>query len=90
MCHVIFCGPTVLYSLNFITETVQVTEGCTYFPQGTHVGQAHCRMWVTIITLHYILLAHYKSHDSEIWIRSKHGHQMQVVQLLLYNVTLYW
>ena len=21
MCHVIFCGPTVLYSLNFITET---------------------------------------------------------------------
>jgi len=34
-----FCRPIVLYLLNCITETLQVTKGRKYFPPGPHVGQ---------------------------------------------------
>jgi hypothetical protein len=34
-----FCRPIILYLLNFITDTIQVTEGRKSFPRGPHVGQ---------------------------------------------------
>ena len=34
-----FCRPIILYLLNFITDTVQVTEGRKYFTREPHVGQ---------------------------------------------------
>jgi hypothetical protein len=35
-----FCSPVVLCLLNCITDTVQVTEGRKYFPQGPHFVQS--------------------------------------------------
>ena len=32
-----FCTPNVLCSLNCVTESIQVTEGCKYFPQRLHI-----------------------------------------------------
>ena len=34
-----FCRPIILCLLNFMTQTIQVTEGRKYFPRGPHVGQ---------------------------------------------------
>jgi len=34
----VFCRPVTLRLLNRITETIQVTKGCKYFPRGLHVG----------------------------------------------------
>jgi len=33
-----FCRPITLCLLNCITEIIQVSKGCKYFPQGPKVG----------------------------------------------------
>ena len=32
------CRPIMLYKLNFVSESIQMTEGRKYFPRGPHIG----------------------------------------------------
>jgi hypothetical protein len=34
-----FCRPVMLHMLNFVSGSIQVTEGRKYFPRGLHVGR---------------------------------------------------
>ena len=42
LCCIMFCTYTTSCLLNCITETIQVTKGRKYFPQGPHVVQPWC------------------------------------------------
>ena len=35
----------IMRLLNCVTETIQVTEGCIYFPWGPHFAQSYAREW---------------------------------------------
>jgi hypothetical protein len=43
-----FCRHITLFLLNCITQTIQVTESCKYFPWGPHVGQHNCKVRIQI------------------------------------------
>jgi len=45
ICHIIFSVLTVLFWLNCINKTIQVTDGRKYFPRGPHIGQPCCRVF---------------------------------------------